>query len=139
MSYRRLEGLVAWMVETIVLIVLLAAAILLGVGVSVVSAMSLLYNSGQITQDPLAFQFLWTAVRYAVITAAVLVLIGGTVLRLGRHGNFIGVYLASLFVYSFLMPLVASALLIFFVHAVVSPVFGIDARQAWRPALHCVL
>jgi hypothetical protein len=139
MSYRRLEGLVAWMVETIALIVVLAAAILLGVGVSVVAAMYLLYNAGQITQDPLAFQFLWAAVRYAVITAAVLVLIGGKVLGLGRHGNFIGAYLACLFAYSYLMPLVASALLILFVQAVVSPVFGIDAWQAWRPTLHCVL
>lgn len=141
---RRLRGsstrsaLIDWIVEIIVLIVVFAAVIALGVLIPGWAAMKLLHDGGWIEQRPDAPWLLWAALRYTLIAAAAMVL-GGRLLRLRRHGYFVGSYIAMLFMYAFLMPLLLSSLLIIPVHLIASPVYGIDAWREWRPLLHAAL
>ena len=86
-------------------------------------------------RGPDAPGLLWEALRYALIAAAALVL-GGRILGLERHGLFVVSYIAFQFAYAFLMPLLFASLISMPVHAVVSPLFGVDVWIVWRPLLH---
>lgn len=61
--------------------------------------------------------------------------------RVGReeHAQFMVLLLVVWFGAAFFLPLVGSALITLPVHAVVSPVFGVDANREWRPVLHAVM
>jgi hypothetical protein len=132
---RILDEPITWIVETVVAIVAFVLAIALGVLIPGLAAMRLLHIGGWIGQGPEAPGLLWDAIRYTLIAAAALVL-AGRILGLERHGLFVGSYIAMLFAYSFLIPLLFSGIVMMAVHVVVSPLFGIDAWREWRPLLH---
>jgi hypothetical protein len=132
---RILDEPAIWVVETLVAIVAFVIAIALGVLIPGGVAMKLLHDGGWIAQGPDAPGLLWDAIRYTLIAAAGLVL-GGRILWLERHGLFVVSYIAFQFAYAFLMPLLFAGLVSMAVHAVLSPLFGIDVWIVWRPLLH---
>lgn len=132
---RILDEPITWIVETLVAIVAFMIAIALGVLIPGGAAMKLLHDGGWIAQGPDAPGLLWDAIRYTLIAAAGLVL-AGRILWLERHGLFVVSYIAFQFAYAFLMPLLFASLISMPVHAVLSPLFGIDVWLVWRPLLH---
>lgn len=132
---RTFERLIHWLVEMIVLIVGFAVAIVLGVVIPGLAAMRLLHAGGWIESDPDAPGVFWAAIRHTFVAAPAIVL-GGEILRLGRHLLFVGSYIALLFAYGFIMPLMFSSGVSMLLHAVLSPLFGVDVWLVWRPLLH---
>jgi hypothetical protein len=108
--------------------------LVIGVIIPGAGALKLFHHAGLLTQYPLTPASLLEAVRYAVWTAAGLVMLG--MLGFRRYGPFLAVFLAGLFACSLIAAILFSSLAIIPVHLVVSPLFGIDAWIEWRPFVH---
>ncbi len=114
-----------------------AVMLVFGAGFPVFGAMHLLYSAGYIAHDPMVPDVAWTLGRGMLWAALGLALLS----RVGRdeYAQFMVLLLITWFGAAFFLPLVGSALITLPVHAVVSPVFGIDANGEWRPVLHAVM
>lgn len=112
--------------------------VLIGIGIIIpgAGALKLFHHGDLLTQYPLTPASLLEAVRFAAWTAAGLVMLG--MLGFRRYGLFVAVFLAGLFACSLIAAILFSSLVTVPVHLVVSPLFGVDAWNDWRPFVHLV-
>lgn len=118
------------------LVWVLLFTVLIGIGIILpgAGALKLFHHAGLLTQYPLTPASLLGAVRYAGWTAVGLVMLG--MLGFRRYGPFLAVFLAGLFACSLVAAILFSSLVTLPVHLVVSPLFGIDVWNDWRPFVH---
>jgi hypothetical protein len=131
------ESLSEWAIYLImqpVWVLLFTVMLVIGVIIPGAGALKLFHHASLLTQYPLTPASLLEAVRYAVWTAAGLVMLG--MLGFRRYGPFLAVFLAGLFACSTIAAILFSSLVTMPVHLVVSPLFGIDAWIHWRPFVH---
>lgn len=126
----------AYIIVQPVWVLLFTVLIVIGVIIPGAGALNLFHHAGRLTQYPLTPASLLEALRYAVWTAAGLVMLGMVGFR--RYGPFVAVFLAGLFACSLVAAIIFSSLVTMPVDLVVSPLFGVDVWNDWRPFVHLV-